>query len=677
MSLCNFCQGIPFDSLPTPEEPYGSSLIADNSELIQFWWGLDDPLYELKDPLGFPWHEDLNALEASAGSGCPLCSLVQKGAQSWIEKHREPGKGALFWREFHQKTEPIPHGQRLWLTRRFGGGDGFTILVRNPNLKNAVHLLTGVAFCVGSNDPLAPRFPLRPIEPDSGSRQSLDVAASWLNHCVEKHERCTSVDAALPSRLLDVGTSDDSVIKLINCAPNLRSKYVSLSYCWGRSSTATTTTRDSYSARTSGIPMSDLPRTLQDAITITRHFDIRYLWVDSLCILQDNQNDWARESARMADVFSNAWVVLAANRARDSGEGCFHNRVPRASSIVNIPGTGEVYAQLLFPSDEWDSARGFDSEPLTQRGWAFQERALARRTLHYNTRQMYFECNHGVRGEDGCSVDKRFCRLGPLEQRPWPREKWYELLFSYGDRLLSKPTDRLPAVSGLAKMFDTRSEVQYVAGLWSDTLIEGLAWQSMGDRAPASTTDYVGPSWSWASHRGSVSAGRQKEWQDVARVESWHVDLKNKENPYGEVEAAWIRIRAPMALLKPSEKIREGDIRRERIGMAPLRRMCTPYSDNEMGSRVVFDDEQADMSGEWRHWDMYVLVLGGNTEPLANPSNESTGSRPLSHGFGLVLIDAESAQGPSMERVGWMDLGGEEAVKMKNDEACWRTVVLV
>lgn len=148
MALCSLCQSIPVSSLPTAQQPNGSIYIGDNRELVELWY--KDKEAPLKDPLGFPWHEDLDALAKSAKTGCPLCVLVQTGAQTWIDRYRHEGQNNKLFKEFHEHREPFPEGQRLWLTKRFGGADGFILLVRNPKSDIGVNLLTGVGFSVES-----------------------------------------------------------------------------------------------------------------------------------------------------------------------------------------------------------------------------------------------------------------------------------------------------------------------------------------------------------------------------------------------------------------------------------------------------------------------------------------------------------------------------------------------
>lgn len=396
----------------------------------------------------------------------------------------------------------------------------------------------------------------------------------------------------------------------------------------------------------------------------------------------------------MIDVYSKAHLVISANNANDKAIGCFHQRDLCRSAIIILSLThpqeaSEVHATLLFPSSElpfFDG--GFQSEPLAQRGWALQERALARRNLHYNNNQMYFECNHGIVGENGCYSERRYCDINKAHERldslspikplhGVDHEMWNGLLWAYGTRKLTRPTDKLPAMSGLARLFEQRFRAEYVTGLWSNALIEGLAWQGLGDRKAMDNGEYIGPSWSWVSYAGIAATGLQESWIDTAEVLEWHVDLKNEANPYGEVKDAWIRLRAPIAELVASEKkVTDHEVRLSNAGIIPLPRLRTKYSDDEDGTIVSLDSQIARTSGEWRNWNLHVLLLGGYRGMGRGVGRDKQRSDESSYALVVVKVDNERII-KRMKRVGWMFLSGDEARKVRDDESSWTTVTLI
>jgi hypothetical protein len=205
-----------------------------------------------------------------------------------------------------------------------------------------------------------------------------------------------------------------------------------------------------------------------------------------------------------------------------------------------------------------------------------------------------------------------------------------------------------------------------------------LAWQGIGHRAPTSTTEYTGPSWSWASYDGIAATGLRGEWKDVAKIEDWHVELQNEQNPFGSVRTAWIRLHGPVAGLKPSEKkITDHEVILKKIGMTPLPRLRTRYSDNEEGSQVTPDHNAIRESGGWREWNMQVLILCGKKDDDKKASEtieKGAEYSSFSHCYGLVIAPVADGR---MKRIGWMSLQGQEAKNILEDKECWRHVILV
>lgn len=249
-----------------------------------------------------------------------------------------------------------------------------------------------------------------------------------------------------------------------------RRNYVALSHCWGPpSKRPICTTKDNLSRHIAGISLSCLPKTFQDAVAITRALDLQYLWIDSLCIIQDDGNDWASEAPRMGELYSHASLVVAASGARDSSEGCFLERSPLESSL-DIPyitedgfqqGHVQVNYRKMIPG-----YAGPDSEPLGGRGWVFQEWVLARRIVHFTSKGMMWSCRslgRDVMTEDGSIIEG------------WPMETWSDTIENYTLRALTYPTDKLAAVEGLARITQrAKGTDRYVSGIWMNGLPQHL-----------------------------------------------------------------------------------------------------------------------------------------------------------------------------------------------------------
>lgn len=402
-----------------------------------------------------------------------------------------------------------------------------------------------------------------------------------------------------------------------------------------------------------------MPQTFIDAVKITRRLGLKYLWIDSLCICQDDPEDWAREAGRMAYVYSNAYVVIAANRSSDSTGGCFHERAPRETALIQIPIMGsreDVHVTKLFPSDHSDFLdASFSTEPLSQRGWVLQERTMAQRTLHYNDRQMYFECLDGMEAEDGFmkSLTKTYW-YQKLSTDESAISKWHSLINEFSQRKLSRATDKLPALSGWAEKFQKAIGADYVAGLWSNALIQGLAWKCEGERIPASLEEYTGPSWSWASYGGTVYySGLDDDDLVMAQVLGWHVKLKEEANPFGEVRDAWIKIRGPVVELKPSlESYSAEDEFRAEPRVSMVEGMEEPGS-----HRLYLDNQSYEESGEWRNWDLRAILLCGQYGGIME-----SGSTDMRGVQAMIFRKAMRAgQRGRVERVGYVDFYGDDA----------------
>lgn len=447
-----------------------------------------------------------------------------------------------------------------------------------------------------------------------------------------------------------------------------------------------------------------------------------------MVFVQDDAEDWARESARMHAVYSNAYLTIAANHASKPSEGCFHIRSPRPSCNVDLPGyAGNVHIETLFPGDELDWNFGdFPSEPLSTRGWALQERLLSQRTLLYNKRQMYFECSHGLVGEDGCRQSRmlgnREMLFGPNtgdsgqihntepnttddneddEKKLEILELWHSLVWKFGNRSLTKASDKLPATSGLSKLFEKHLQCHYVAGYWSNSLIQSISWRALGHAKTPGPN--IGPSWSWVSYPGVAANGFDSGQRDVAHLLEWHVDLKNQSNPYGEVNNAWLRIRGPVFLLLPATvDYTEDDLRRQKVGLMPHPQMRTPYGvDDEELLDIELDYEDDAWSGRWKEMEMHLLVLSvlqgpseSGTESDDKPDSaykclivvvdegvclmETSGSGSVggtSGGDGVACADSQKP-GP-MKRVGTAWVYGPLAKKILGDQTNRREVILI
>lgn len=178
--------------------------------------------------------------------------------------------------------------------------------------------------------------------------ERLAEAAEWLKpqltQCAVNHsycERWTKVKKSTPARLLDLETGLlNPTIRLIECGDNFDQRYMTLSHRWGKVA-LTQTTLANLSERLLEIKVEDLPKTFQHAVTITRALEIRYIWIDCLCIVQDNPLDWEVEAAKMASIYSGSYLTLSATVSIDSRYGLIPEHSPSTYIKVDVPGTSD------------------------------------------------------------------------------------------------------------------------------------------------------------------------------------------------------------------------------------------------------------------------------------------------------------------------------------------------
>lgn len=447
--------------------------------------------------------------------------------------------------------------------------------------------------------------------------ESLDIdvaarlASQWLSRCVQQHG-CTGDDEPLlPSRVLDLASGS---VKLAIPAPSSTGCYAALSYCWGRAGNLITTSSN-LDKRMVGIAWDEIPNLIQDVIRITRRLGIRYLWVDALCVIQDDAVDWRRESSKMGAVYAGAYVTIAADAATDTScrltsqrnshlDSFFFNYTRRPSPddirrfrarkrievfpplvVDGLPRSlcvREPWSHKEIVQDASDINPFQFASPLNMRGWVLQERLFSSRTLHFSDNEMVWECKESLNCEcEGILRDfvptrreeslkasfetakamiskidtTTFLPSWATSGRVLPHEEfvtiWSRLVEAFSARRLTVESDRLPAISALARQFS--SGRTYLAGLWADDLPWSLCWSVEG-RVSYSRSMYSGPTWSWASTQQEVSWpwGTSRPRSRVQILEASTAPMSFNE--FGEVAWGNIRLRAPVGAAKLIEK---------------------------------------------------------------------------------------------------------------------------
>ncbi|KAK4172119.1 heterokaryon incompatibility protein-domain-containing protein [Triangularia setosa] len=378
-----------------------------------------------------------------------------------------------------------------------------------------------------------------------------DLLADWLKDCDTNHPDCylkggpVQKRAILPTRVLDLGTAKDTAsrpsiwLRLSDSLALKRedTRYIALSHPWGESHQHdhfSTTATNVSSRLTAGIAISRLPKTFRDAVTITRALGIRYLWIDSLCIVQGPRGDFETEAQKMETVFSMAYCVIAASRAKGTSSGFLSPRPARKFVALNLDAstgegstgvTEEDASNMIYVCETIDNFQADVIDgPLNKRGWVLQERALARRTIYFTERQTYFECGAGVRCETLAKMtnnqssflgDPNFPQVA-LASSKGGKIRLYESLYKTYSRLqFTRACDRPIAIAGLEQRLVAAFYTRGGYGIFDRVPFFGrsLLWtceEPGGMKRIEFPKEGLGryrvpPSWSWMAHTGAIS----------------------------------------------------------------------------------------------------------------------------------------------------------------------------
>lgn len=361
----------------------------------------------------------------------------------------------------------------------------------------------------------------RPIEEQPLASSSVSRVMGWINTCRTEHQACqcsTSRDSILPTRVIDVGTEEDNIVRLYTSSSDERGDFVYLSFIWGGARPTFTTTHHTIQSLMAGIPLCELSRIHADAVDATRRLGFRYLWIDALCIVQNDVRDWEIEAPRMSEYLSNATFVLQAavsphmdgSLYRPRRKAVLHMDITRARRIETATSEPEsnivTGVELRLPLQTASEALGVR---VMKRGWMFQEIVLPNRMVIFGEDQIYWHCQAGLMSEGDTLTRDPILRLLPMSSAATDFERrdslhsWYQLISDYSASQLTYFRDRLIAIASLAKHFD--AEATIIDGLWERDIQNGLLWRVDDIRTiDEHQKDMVSGSWSWASIHGRV-----------------------------------------------------------------------------------------------------------------------------------------------------------------------------
>ncbi|KAK4140917.1 heterokaryon incompatibility protein-domain-containing protein [Dichotomopilus funicola] len=401
-------------------------------------------------------------------------------------------------------------------------------------------------------------FPLVPVCPPPRYTTKKDHVVAqiktWMAACSTNHRICSANTTLMPRRVLKISQGGQRVN--LHLTKGRSAPYLTLSHCWGPRCPLQTS-KTNIGRHLHNIPLNDLPPLFRDAIALTASLGHQYLWIDSLCIIQDSPIDWDRESSMMASIYAGSTLTLAATHASSSASSLFS---PRSSTPITISPTTKTIPYTLYArpaTRHLPRHPNATSFPLLTRAWVYQERLLSPRVVHFGPDELAWECSGGggdrgpqdkvpslrcecgyfdrsaaaSGGQGPLGLHDRFgadvkaqhaaCLLraaahGSQGGLPAPKSPsssssstlhWHSLALAIG----------YPPFSGLAKqMRGVRPKARYLAGLWEDSFFRDLLWVSvlpnpglkkqMGkdEKRNGAEPEWLAPTWSWASRGHAV-----------------------------------------------------------------------------------------------------------------------------------------------------------------------------
>jgi len=384
------------------------------------------------------------------------------------------------------------------------------------------------------------------IDNHTGSDYNMSLIKTWVQYCQKEHQYCnTKVSSRtlplLPTRVIEIETDGRA---RITETKGMQAEYLTLSYCWGHGKRLLCTRGSGlYELFKQKLPLDDtIPKTFRDALRVTEALGYRYLWIDALCIIQDDPEDVGKEMAKMGDIYRHSTLTICAANGSDTDAGLFCKRDARSSKSCNIRVTQKRDGKCLRTCVSIQPCATLPDSVLETRGWILQEEVLSGRLLFFKPGIVQWACLMTYACETAPCMATLWDQEEALEQMIYETndamrlmvrlpdmfnkrpalsceterndhfDVWYDMVAAYSRRALSVDSDKLLAVAGLASLMGKHYDLTYVTGLWKEDLQVGLCWEvtSRNDmfRKDGSRSitenfpDYLAPTWSWASAHG-------------------------------------------------------------------------------------------------------------------------------------------------------------------------------
>jgi len=340
----------------------------------------------------------------------------------------------------------------------------------------------------------------------------LVLAQKLAIRCVDEHRLCSKGRAqhSLPKRILDISPSDNTVFLYLS--KNEVLQYATLSYCWGAGLPFRTLTTNIVD-HCKSIPLDAFPQTLRDSIKVVKALGFKYLWIDALCIIQDDPLDWAEQAAAMTDIYNGCSLNISAVQSLDCDDGLIRKLQDYGCSVASSKGP-EMHLVAISAAISF-RIRGSSRSALEGRGWVFQETLVSPVSLRYTITGLEWECGEGLfdgnwksilaggmihprREQHPKETWAKFsatCERAHLQAPPYDGYRrfvienqtlpymWNDFVSIFSKKRLTMKGDKLPALAGIASRFAKEFSWTYAAGIWKEHILAGLTW-FRNDEAP-------------------------------------------------------------------------------------------------------------------------------------------------------------------------------------------------
>ncbi|KAF2734220.1 HET-domain-containing protein [Polyplosphaeria fusca] len=472
----------------------------------------------------FKHHDSLVNLETSADKGCALCRLILRGLHetrydgSWVEPGGSDDSSMYSLAEDLSSSDIkiAINSSHIYSFRSLEEVHMFDTLLVQVGPPEGLGSEHSDPYANGSIPPLelsiqCPRKRLHLgkyligrgyIDPDLAAPSNFGISRKWLHDCQNLHEKCLSQALQqLPSRVIDVGPADGSQPPRLMLSLEMKDEYTALSHCWG-GKISSVLLNDNIESYQHALPYESFPANFQHAIAITRHLGKRYLWIDSLCIIQDSKRDWEIESKKMYQVYRNSTLTISAMASRSSTHGILTEEPIKAIEEPPIclstraNGSENEFVHIERMSHDEESLRSLDiSAPLSRRGWVLQESVLSPRLLYYGSGQIYWRCPRGYQSANRIPPGNKtpdyplrtlsLVLYHDILSHPFEHPdveilfaEYYQMVSEYSHRRLTFDSDKLPAFSGLCQGLQSAIGGDYLAGHWTKDFGFSLLWYS-------------------------------------------------------------------------------------------------------------------------------------------------------------------------------------------------------